>query len=118
VQEKRIGFCGIVCSDCRVFVATQRNDTELKRKVAKSWSTKKETLKPEDIDCDGCLATGQTLFKFCRTCEVRRCPYGKGIENCAYCPEFPCEKLTGLWKSLRITKAKATLEEIRKGLRV
>jgi hypothetical protein len=117
VQEKMIAFCGIVCSDCRAFIATQRDDTELKKKVAKAWSTKTEILKPEDIDCDGCLTIGRRLHTFCATCEVRRCGFEKGIENCAYCREFPCVKLTSLWKFLRITKAKATLEGIRKKLR-
>jgi len=116
VQEKMIAFCGITCSDCRALIATQRNDTELKKEVAKAWSTKEETLKPEDINCDGCLATGQRLFKFCEVCEVRRCGYGKRVENCAYCREFPCEKLTGLGKSFSITEAKATLEGIREKL--
>ena len=116
MQKKMIAFCGIVCSDCRVLIATQRNDTELKKKVAKSWSTKKETLKAEDINCDGCLATGPRLFKFCGVCEVRRCGYEKGVENCAHCREFPCEKLSGFWKRFRLTEPKATLEGIRKKL--
>jgi Protein of unknown function (DUF3795) len=117
MQKKMIAFCGIVCNDCRAFIATQRNDTELKREVAKAWSTKTETLKPEDIDCDGCMVTGRRLHTFCLTCEVRRCGYEKGVENCAYCREFPCEKLTGLWKSFKLTEAEATLEKIRKGFR-
>ena len=118
MKEKMVAFCGIVCDDCRALIATQRSDTELKKEVAKAWSTKKETLKPEDINCDGCLATGQRLFKFCGVCGVRRCGYEKGVENCAHCREFPCGKLTGLWKSFSITEAKATLEGIRKRLRV
>jgi hypothetical protein len=117
VKEKMVAFCGITCSDCRALIATQKNDRELKKKVAKSWSTEKETLKPEDIDCEGCLPTGRRLFKFCKICQVRRCGCEKGVENCAHCREFPCEKLTGLWKHFRITKAKATLEKIRDGLR-
>jgi hypothetical protein len=114
VKEKMIAFCGIVCDDCRALIATQTNDTELKKEVAKAWSTEKDTLKLEDIDCDGCLTTGQTLFKFCRTCEVRRCGYEKGVENCAYCGEFPCPTLTGFWQRFGITEAREILEGIRK----
>jgi hypothetical protein len=117
VKEKMIAFCGITCNDCRTFIATQKNDEELRREVAKLWSTETETLKPEDMNCDGCLATGRRLYKFCATCEVRRCGYEKGVENCAYCREFPCVKLTGLWKSEGATKSKATLEGIRRKLR-
>jgi len=116
VPEKMIAFCGITCTDCRTFIATQRNDRELRKEVAKSWSTETETLKPEDMNCDGCLATRGILYKFCATCGVRLCGYEKDVENCAHCREFPCVKLTSLWKSEGITKAKATLEEIRKKL--
>jgi hypothetical protein len=117
MPEKMIAVCGIVCTDCRAFIATQTNDRKLKEKAAKAWSSKKETLKPEDIECDGCLATRQRLFKFCEVCGVRRCGYEKGVENCAYCREFPCERLTGLWKRFRRTEPKAILEGIRKKLR-
>ena len=117
MEKKIIGFCGIVCTDCRAFIATQRNDRKLKEEVVKAWSTEKEPLKPEDIKCDGCLPTGRRLFKFCEICEVRRCGCDKGAENCAHCREFPCEKLTGLWTRFKITEAKATLEGIRKKIR-
>jgi hypothetical protein len=117
MQDKMIAFCGIVCTGCRAFIATQTNDMVLKKKVARAWSTKKEPLKPEDIDCDGCLAIGRRLHSFCATCEVRRCGHERGAENCAYCREYPCVKLTGLWKKLRTTTAELTLKEIRRGLK-
>jgi len=111
-----IAFCGIVCTDCRAFIATQTNDSKLKKEVARAWSTKKEALKPGDINCDGCLSAGQRLFKFCEVCGVRLCGREKGVENCARCREFPCEKLTGLWRRFRLTEPKATLEGIREKL--
>lgn len=117
MQDKMIAFCGIVCTDCRAFIATQTNDRRLKEEVAKAWSTEKETLKPEDIDCDGCLTTGRRLLGFCSTCEVRRCGGEKSVVNCAYCREYPCAKLTTLWKSVTESKPEATLEKIRKKLR-
>jgi hypothetical protein len=113
-----IAYCGIVCTDCRAFIATQTNDRELKGKIAKAWSTQMETLKSEDIDCDGCLTTGRRLATFCTTCEVRRCGLERGVENCAYCREYPCLKLTTLWKSITESNPKAVLEEIREGLKV
>jgi len=114
VPEKMTAYCGIVCDDCRAFIATQRNDRKLKEEVAKAWSTEKVPLKPEDIDCDGCMVTGRRLHTFCATCEVRRCGSEKGFVNCAYCREYPCVKLTGFWKSMTDGKPKATLDEIRK----
>jgi hypothetical protein len=117
MQDKMIAYCGIVCTDCRAFIATQTNDRRLKEEVAKAWSTEKEPLKPEDMNCDGCMVTGRRLHTFCATCEVRRCGREKTVVNCAYCREYPCAKLTTLWKSVTESKPKATLEGIRKKLR-
>jgi hypothetical protein len=116
MPEKMIAFCGIVCTNCRAFIATQTDDTKVKKEVAKAWSTEEEPLKPEDINCDGCLTTGRRLLGFCETCEVRRCGHERGVESCAYCHEYPCAKLTTLWKSITESNAKATLDEIREGL--
>ena len=116
MEKEIVAFCGITCNDCRAFTATQRNDTELKKEVAKSWSTEKEKLKPGDINCEGCFASGESLFKFCGTCAVRACGFERNVRNCAYCDEFPCVKLSDLWKAMGSTKEKKTLEEIRKGL--
>jgi hypothetical protein len=113
MQKNMVGFCGIVCTDCRAFIAAQRDDTELKKEVAEAWSTEEEILEAEDISCDGCLATGR---KFGGTCEVRRCGYDKGIDNCAYCREFPCGKLTIFWENFGGTEPKETLEGIRRKL--
>ena len=117
MAEKRIAYCGIECADCRAFIATQKNDKKLKEKVVKAWSTEKEPLKPDDINCDGCSGTGKRLFKFCEVCRVRLCGQEKGVKNCAHCREFPCEKLSGLWKHFRLRKPRATLEGIRTKLR-
>jgi len=116
VKKRIVGVCGIICSDCRAFIATQKNDTELKKQVAESWSTEEEKVTPEDISCQGCSATGESLMRFAEACAVRRCGYDRKVENCAHCDEFPCVTLTGLWKSMGTTEERATLEEIRKGL--
>lgn len=116
-MKKIVGFCGITCSDCPAFIATQRNDPELKKEVAKAWSTDKEKLRPEDINCGGCFAAREALFSYCLTCVVRRCGSERGVENCAHCHEFPCVKLTVLWRSERDPVPRKTLEEMRKKLR-
>ncbi|NYZ76665.1 DUF3795 domain-containing protein, partial [Candidatus Micrarchaeota archaeon] len=53
MKENMVAFCGMTCSECRTFIATWRNDGELREEVAKSWSTETETLKPEDMNCAG-----------------------------------------------------------------
>jgi len=86
---KIIAYCGIICSKCAVFIATQKNDIEEKRRVAKRWKRKLE-----DINCDGCLAKDPRVFRYCKICKIRKCGQEKQVKNCAYCAEYPCETLS------------------------
>ena len=113
-MEKMIAFCGLVCSDCPAFIATKKDDDEERSKVAEMWSKHDATLKPEDINCDGCLADSEMVFKFCNVCEVRKCGKEKGVVNCAYCDDYACDKLTKIFKMA--PEAKTNLDEIRKNL--
>ena len=48
-------------------------------------------LLAEDICCDGCMAENPHLID--QECPVRPCVIEKGLENCAQCEEYACEKL-------------------------
>lgn len=115
MSEKIVAFCGLICSECPAFIAKRTNDNELRKKAVKEWSSEDFPLKIEDINCDGCISEGE-LFKHCMMCDVRKCGTGKGVVNCAYCVEYPCENLEGLWGFLQIPQAKEVLDEIRKAL--
>lgn len=115
-QEKMIAYCGINCSECPAYVATQKNDDRLRTETAKKWSEMfKASIKPEDINCDGCRADSKRLFSQVTDCEIRKCARNKNLENCAYCSEYPCAKLKELFAF--VPEAKATLEEIRKKIK-
>jgi hypothetical protein len=115
-MNRMIAMYGLDCSDCIAFIATQKDDDNLREKVVEAWSTEKEHLRPEDVDCDGCTA-GKRLHSFCQVCEVRKCGLQRDIENCAYCNKFPCGKLEKLWESFQTDSrevAKANLIELRR----
>jgi len=115
-QEELIAFCGINCLECPAYISKRTDDLELKEKTAKEWSSPEFQVKPEDISCDGCITLDKELFKFCNNCQVRVCGVEKGAENCAYCDEYSCEKLVGLWNMFKMTEPKEKLEEIRNNL--
>lgn len=112
-EEKMIAYCGIICSECPAFVAKKTNDNELRKKTAEEWSSEEFPLKPEDLNCDGCTSEGE-LASFCTMCEVYKCGSEKGVANCAYCVEYPCEKLEMPWGMS--PKAKEVLDEIKQAL--
>lgn len=114
-MEKMIGCCGIICSDCPVFVAMKKNDDEERRRVAEIF-TKQYGIeyKPADINCDGCSSDSSRIFSYCNICNVRKCGKEKHVENCAHCGDYPCEKLSKVFAEY--SKAKETLDNIKSQL--
>lgn len=114
-MEKMIAFCGLSCTDCPAFIATQKDDDEERKKVAEKWSKDHDVaLKPEEINCDGCLIDGDRVFNYCKVCEIRKCGKEKKVKNCAYCEDYACDKLTKFFEMA--PEAKTTLDGLRKNL--
>jgi len=115
IMNKIIAFCGLTCTECLAFIATQKDDDKEREKVAKVWSKEfKRKIKPEEINCDGCLEESGRLFNYCKVCIIRECGKEKVVENCAYCDDYACEKLTKFFDIA--AEAKTALVEIRKYL--
>jgi hypothetical protein len=92
-MDKVIAYCGLICNDCPAYIAT-KEDNQIKRvELAKKWSSESYTLTPEDISCIGCTSKCGNVFKFCGGCEIRICGLEKEVSNCAYCKDYPCDKL-------------------------
>ncbi|MDY7079351.1 MAG: DUF3795 domain-containing protein [Chloroflexota bacterium] len=112
-MDKIIAYCGLVCSDCEAYIATQANDLAALEQMA--TRAREEFGMPdataESARCDGCL--DETTYKcgYCAVCEIRVCGIERGVINCAYCTDYACEKLDGF--HARATGARATLDEIR-----
>ena len=94
-MQEIVAYCGMVCTECPAFDATQKNDVKSKADIAQKWSKQyKMTLRAEDITCDGCLADDKRQIGYCSICEIRKCGSSRKVLNCGYCVEFPCDKLS------------------------
>jgi len=113
-MEEMIAICGLVCTKCPAFMATQNNDNEARERIAMEWSSDEYKLKPEDVNCDGCLSASGKIMNFVEECDVRQCGLEKNVKNCAYCEEYPCNKLDKIFKMA--PEAKTRLDRIRKTL--
>jgi hypothetical protein len=72
-MSKMIAYCGLVCSNCPSFLATQNNDDAMRRNTAAFYSEKYGfDLKPEEINCDGCKTQGGKLLAYCQSCAIRQ----------------------------------------------
>ena len=64
-MKEMIAHCGLVCSKCRSFLATLRDDDEARAGTAVYYAkTCGFHLKPEDINCDGCLSDSGRLIPY------------------------------------------------------
>lgn len=111
-MDRMVAYCGIVCTDCPSFIATQAGDTaELERLAERSRA---EYNRPEItiawVTCDGCLADSPRLCAYCAECGIRRCGKERGVENCALCPDYACAQLLDFFKL--VPGAKAVLDEV------
>jgi len=114
-MEKMIAFCGLVCTECRGFIATQNNDEEMLKRVAAQFNQELNvSFAPEDWLCDGCLALEGRLASYCRECKIKACGIENKVQNCAHCDDYPCGRLEEFFAL--VPYGKATLDGIRQSL--
>ncbi len=103
--------CGIDCSVCDAYIATQSQDSALKQKLVDGY---KENMGKDitfaELDCDGCPSEGRHIG-FCTVCGIRKCAFDKGYATCAECADFPCETGSFIWTEG--STSKANLEKLR-----
>ena len=107
-----ISICGLKCHTCDAFIATRDDDDERRATTAEAWSKMYDAnLKPEAINCTGCLSETGVLFQHCTVCEVRKCGKERGVANCAHCADYACDTLEQFLKM--VPEARQTLDAIR-----
>ncbi|MFW9948008.1 MAG: DUF3795 domain-containing protein [Candidatus Odinarchaeota archaeon] len=116
-MSKIIAYCGLNCSDCPAYIATQNNDTIKLKEIAKKWSNEKMQFNANDILCDGCHSDDR-IFQWCKECDIKSCAREKGLKNCAYCGDYPCELLNNAFGKNIDSSAKQNLDNIRKNIEV
>ena len=89
-----IAFCGIDCSKCDSYLATQSGKYEELVKVAKKLSKLyRADVKPEYVVCDGCKELKRHSFYCTNSCKMRKCCIEKAYNSCIECVDFPCKEL-------------------------
>ncbi|HVP57669.1 MAG TPA: DUF3795 domain-containing protein [bacterium] len=107
-----IAYCGIDCSKCGAFLATAANDDALRAKTSAEWSKAYGVeIPPAAINCTGCRSTG-VKFSYCESgCEIRKCSSKSGLDTCADCPDYACDKLKSFHEMA--PEPKQTLDALR-----
>lgn len=115
-MSKMIAYCGLICTECEAYVATQANNSAALERMAvkarEEWGIPDATA--ASIMCDGCLSNSDRLCGFCYECQVRACAKRRSVENCAHCDDYGCDTLEAFFAMA--PKARTNLESIRAGL--
>jgi len=124
--DPHIAYCGLDCSVCEVYRATAYDSDELRQThAAKVLDQFKIEVEPANVNCHGCRDV-RPKIGFCAWCQVRSCALERGVENCAVCPDYACEKLDQVQAAMislgkdvdGVASAKINLEAIRRDRRL
>lgn len=116
-MDRIIAYCGLVCTECPAYIATQAKDREALERVATQWREEYDApnITVESVLCDGCLTDDGHKCSHCFECQMRACGMSRGVANCAHCADYACEKLEGFFGF--VPDAQVLLDGIRRDLR-
>jgi hypothetical protein len=84
--------CGYRCDLCLAYRPNVDKYPDNQQKLSDGWFNYFGfRIEPADILCDGCMAEQPKLID--QGCQVRPCVLEKGLDNCATCDEYVCDKL-------------------------
>lgn len=112
-MDRMVAYCGITCSGCEAYLATQANDNEALERVAKNWAKEygAPNMTAEAVTCDGCTTPAGRLSSWPPQCPIRACAVERGVQNCGHCADYACEKLSKLFAEG--SEQRQTLDAIR-----
>jgi hypothetical protein len=90
-MSEMIGYCGYRCDLC----AARSADPVIRQKLVDGWRKifGHQNYTAENVQCDGCKSDGKLADK---TCQARPCASMRGLDSCAACDEFACDKVRHL----------------------
>jgi hypothetical protein len=91
-MEPILTRCGYRCDLCLAYRPHATGHPENRQILSDGWYRYFGfRLPPSAICCDGCLAENPHLID--QNCPVRPCVMERGIDHCAQCEQYICEKL-------------------------
>lgn len=90
-NQELIGYCGYNCHLC----AARSEDPAVRQRLVDGWRKLygHDMYTAENVKCVGCPNEGKHADT---QCKARPCAIERGVKNCAYCDDFPCDNLRPL----------------------
>lgn len=110
-KDWNVSFCGLNCAKCDIYEAGHGNE-KLRHEIVKWFLDERhETVKPEQIKCEGCKGTLDAHWS--SDCKIMQCAKKKGVQYCFECRDFPCRILND-FASDGVSHHKRTIENLRR----
>ncbi|MPN35791.1 hypothetical protein SDC9_183293 [bioreactor metagenome] len=85
-------FCDHDCLRCITYLATVKNDDELRKQSQQFYKNKFGLdILLFEIHCTG--GHSEDILRLCRGCPWMKCCKEKGLSACSDCTEYPCKPL-------------------------
>lgn len=99
-MNTKISLCGFNCGICPAYKSNIKLDED-RLKVDAGWKKFHKTRGwiYEEEYCQGCFNFPETPLW--SGCYIRKCVLTNNVENCGYCPDYPCPRIENM---IHITK--------------
>jgi len=115
-MEPILTRCGYRCDLCLAYRPNIEAQPANRQRLSDGWfSYFGFRVSPEEIHCDGCMAEDPHLID--NACPVRPCVIARGLDNCAQCDEYVCDRLRErlvVYEEIRERLGRAIPEEDRR----
>lgn len=86
-------YCGHDCARCITYIATQKNDDNLRRQSQRFYKERFcLDISLEKFNCEG--GRSQKVFELCKECPFVKCCKERSVDFCSKCPEYPCKEIS------------------------
>jgi hypothetical protein len=91
-MEPKLSYCGMRCDLCLAYEPNLNAHPQNRQRLSDGWHQYFGfRIPPEEIFCAGCRMTEKMTLD--KDCPVRPCVIERGLEHCARCDDYICEKL-------------------------
>jgi len=92
--DRKISFCGDVCTECPRYVATMSNDNNALKRFAELWfrlGFRPKVVNTEEIKCFGCNR------EMACSHGINNREHLETSMNCGECDSFPCKRIKSVF---------------------
>jgi hypothetical protein len=91
-MQKAVSPCGLICTECEAYKATQADDADAIAAVAAEWSQRYGiAFSPDDLWCNGCATANGRRARATYECPIGPCARRRGLATCAECADYCCQ---------------------------